>query len=46
MILILYTGRDLDSASFDVIVEEAGEYKVCFTAREFVGDYEINWTTE
>ena len=41
-----YTGRDLDSASFDVIVEEPGEYKVCFTATEFVGDYEINWRTE
>lgn len=41
-----YTGRDLDSASFDVIVEEPGEYEVCFTATEFVGNYEINWRTE
>ena len=41
-----YTGRDLDSASFDVIVEEPGEYKVCFTATEFVGDYGISWRTE
>lgn len=41
-----YTGRDLDSASFDVIVEEPGEYQVCFTATEFVGDYEINWSIE
>lgn len=37
-----YTGRDLDSASFDVIVEEPGEYTVCFTAKEFVGDYGIS----
>ena len=41
-----YTGRDLDSASFDVIVEEPGEYKVCFTATEFVGDYGNSWRTE
>ncbi|MGN0250222.1 MAG: hypothetical protein ACI4EH_02495 [Oliverpabstia sp.] len=41
-----YTGRDLDSASFDVIVEEPGEYKICFTAREFAGDYGIRWRTE
>lgn len=41
-----YTGRDLDSASFDVIVEEPGEYKVCFCANEFAGDYGINWRTE
>ena len=41
-----YTGRDLDSASFDVIVEESGEYKVCFTAAEFAGDYGVNWRIE
>lgn len=41
-----YTGRNLNSAWFDVIVEEPGEYKVCFTATEFVGNYEINWRTE
>ncbi|MGM9641988.1 MAG: hypothetical protein ACI3XI_02130 [Eubacteriales bacterium] len=41
-----YTGRDLDSASFDVIVDETGEYKVCFTAKDFVGSYEIRWRTE
>lgn len=41
-----YTGRDLDSASFDVILEEPGEYQVCFTANEFAGDYEISWKTE
>ena len=41
-----YTGRDLDCASFDVIVDEPGEYKVCFTADEFVGEYGINWRTE
>lgn len=40
-----YTGRDLDSASFDVIVENPGEYQVCFTATEFVGDYVISWRT-
>ena len=41
-----YIGRDLDSVSFDVIVEVTGEYKVCFTATEFVGDYGISWRTE
>ena len=41
-----YTGRNLDSATFDVIVEEPGEYQVCFTATEFVGDYGISWRTE
>lgn len=40
-----YTGRNLDSTSFDVIIEEPGEYKVCFRATEFVGNYEINWRT-
>ena len=33
-------------AAFDVIVEEPGEYQVCFTAAEFVGDYGINWSVE
>ena len=41
-----YTGRELDSTSFDVIVEEPGEYQVCFTATEFVGDYGNSWRTE
>lgn len=41
-----YTGRDLDSASFDVIVTEPGEYMICVTAKKFVGNYEINWKTE
>ena len=41
-----YTGRELDSTSFDVIVEEPGEYQVCFAATEFVGDYGISWRTE
>ena len=41
-----YTGRDLDSASFDVIVEEPGEYRVCLATTEFVGDCEISWRTE
>lgn len=41
-----YTGRDLDSASFDVVVEKSGEYMVCFTAADFVGEYGISWRTE
>lgn len=41
-----YTGRDLDSASFSVILNEPGEYKVCITAKDFVGDYGISWKTE
>ncbi|MGN1143664.1 MAG: hypothetical protein ACI4SU_03790 [Anaerovoracaceae bacterium] len=41
-----YTGRNLDTASFDVIVEKPGEYMVCFTAADFVGEYGINWRTE
>lgn len=41
-----YIGRNLGSASFDVIVEEPGEYKVCFTATDFVGDYGIDWINE
>ena len=41
-----YTGRDLDSASFDVIVEEPGEYRVCLAATEFVGNCEISRRTE
>ena len=41
-----YTGRDLDSASFDVIVDGPGEYQVCFTAKDFVGSYELRWSTE
>lgn len=41
-----YTGRSLDSASFSVILEERGEYKVCVTAKDYLGDYEIDWKTE
>ena len=41
-----YTGKELDSASFSVILSEPGEYKVRITAKEFVGNYEINWKTE
>ena len=41
-----YTGRDLDLSSFDVILDNPGEYQVCFSADEFVGDYGINWRTE
>lgn len=38
-----YTGRNLDSTSFDVILNEPGEYKVRITAEEYVGDYGISW---
>ena len=41
-----YTGRDLDSASFSVILNEPGEYIVCITAKDFVGDYGISWKME
>lgn len=41
-----YTGRELDSASFSVILTEPGEYQVRITAKEFVGDYGISWKTE
>ena len=41
-----YTGRSLDSASFSVILEEEGEYKICVTAKDYLGDYEINWKIE
>lgn len=41
-----YTGRDLDSASFDVIVRKSGEYKIRFAAKDFVGSYEIQWKTQ
>lgn len=41
-----YSGRDLDSASFSVILSVSGEYKVRITAKDFVGDYEIGWKTE
>lgn len=41
-----YTGRDLDTAAFDVILSEPGEYKVVITAADFVGDYGITWRTE
>lgn len=41
-----YTGRDLDSASFDVIVDKPGEYKIRFSATDFVGDYKVSWRVE
>ena len=41
-----YTGRSLDSASFSVILEEQGEYKVRVAAKDYVGDYEIDWKTD
>ena len=41
-----YSGRDLDSASFSVILSESGEYKVRVTAKDFVGSYELSLKTE
>ena len=41
-----YTGRNLDSTSFDVILKEPGEYKVRVTAEEYVGDYGISWRSD
>ena len=41
-----YVGRDLDSASFQVIVSVPGEYRICVTAKKYVGDYEFGWKTE
>ena len=41
-----YKGRDLDSASFSVILNKPGDYKVRVFAKNFVGDYEISWKTE
>lgn len=41
-----YTGRDLDSMSFEVRLKQPGEYKVLVTAKKFVGDYDISWKTE
>lgn len=41
-----YTGRSLDSATFSVILEERGEYKLRVTAKDYVGDYEIDWKME
>lgn len=40
------TGRSLDSASFSVILEEQGEYKVRVTVKDYLGDYEIDWKSE
>ena len=41
-----YTARELDSQSFDVLLEKPGEYEVCFMAEAFVGEYGIGWRTE
>lgn len=41
-----YIGVDLDSASFDVIVKAPGDYSICFTTCDFIGDYGINYKTE
>ena len=41
-----YQGRDLDSATFSVILSETNEYKVRISAKKFVGDYEISWKIE
>lgn len=41
-----YRGRELDSCEFDVILTEPGEYRICITADDFVGDYGISWRCE
>ena len=41
-----YKGRDLDSATFSVVLSEANEYKVRITVKDFVGEYEISWKIE
>lgn len=41
-----YTGRNLESAEFEVILSEPGEYKVRVTVKSFLGDYGFNWRTE
>lgn len=41
-----YKGRDLDSATFSVVLSETNEYKVRITVKDFVGEYEISWKTE
>ena len=40
-----YTGRNMDNAAFDVILKNAGEYTVRFTADKFIGEYGIEWKT-
>lgn len=37
-----YIGKDLDSVSFEVILKEPGEYKVCVTSKDYIGDYVIS----
>ena len=41
-----YKGRDLDSASFKVIIYEPGEYKIKITLNQFIGDYLVKWSEE
>ena len=41
-----YKGRDLDSASFKVIIDEPGEYKIKITLNQFIGDYLVKWSEE
>lgn len=41
-----YKGRDLDSASFKVIIDESGEYKIKITLNQFIGDYLVKWSEE
>lgn len=41
-----YKGRDLDSATFSVVLTEPGEYKVMFTCKDYIGSYGVNWRVE
>ncbi|MGN1094142.1 MAG: hypothetical protein ACI4SC_04110 [Candidatus Neoclostridium sp.] len=41
-----YRGRELDSATFSVILSKPGDYKVRVFAKNFVGDYGISLKTE
>ena len=41
-----YKGRDLDSASFDVIVDVPIKYKIKITLNQFIGDYLVKWSEE
>ncbi len=38
----VYEGRDVPSSEFTVYAKEAGDYKICVKAENFVGDYSFN----
>lgn len=42
----VYTGRELDSTSFQVFLSQLGEYRVLVTLKQFVGDYTLTWSTQ